>query len=63
MAAILSFVPRNAARKSTKSTAEGAGAIIIFPGVRYERPAKAGDAALPAKPSSAIAGEKGPSKH
>ncbi|HHZ07166.1 MAG TPA: hypothetical protein GX405_00120 [Rhizobiales bacterium] len=63
MGAILSFVPRNAARKSTKSLAEGAGAIIIFPGVRYERPAKVDGAARPANPASGVAGEKGPSKH
>lgn len=63
MGAILSFVPRNAARKSTKTLADGAGAVIIFPGVRYERPANADGAALPAASATGVAGEKAPSKH
>lgn len=45
MGAILPFVARDASRKSTKSPAGGEGAIIIFLGVRYERPWKADDAA------------------
>ena len=51
MAAILSFVPRTAARKPAQALPPDAGAIIIFPGVRYEREpqAKPGAAGEPAK--------------
>lgn len=63
MGAILSFVPRNAARKSAKPLPDGEGAVIIFPGVRYERPLKAGEAAPSAKPAAAAARDKGPAKH
>ncbi len=60
MGAILPFVARDASRKSTKSPAGGEGAIIIFPGVRYERPWKADDAASPAKATAVR--DMGPSK-
>ncbi len=63
MGAILSFVPRNAVRKSAKPLPDGEGAIIIFPGVRYERPSKADEAASSARSAAAAAGDKGPSKH
>lgn len=37
MGAILSFVPRTAASKASKPLPQEAAAIIIFPGVRYEK--------------------------
>lgn len=37
MGAILPFVPRTAATKTTRPQDTVAAAIIIFPGVRYER--------------------------
>lgn len=37
MGAILPFVPRTAATKTTRPQSTVAAAIIIFPGVRYER--------------------------
>lgn len=63
MGAILSFVPRNAARKSAKSLPDGEGAVIIFPGVRYERPARAGEAVPSVTSTAASVRDKGPAKH
>lgn len=37
MGAILPFVPRAAATKTTRPQGTAVAAIIIFPGVRYER--------------------------
>ncbi|BCH26026.1 hypothetical protein MesoLjLc_59460 [Mesorhizobium sp. L-8-10] len=37
MGAILPFVPRTAATKTTRPQRAVAASIIIFPGVRYER--------------------------
>ncbi|MDR7031723.1 MULTISPECIES: hypothetical protein [unclassified Mesorhizobium] len=37
MGRILSFTPRNAASGQTSQTLGPAAAIIIFPGVRYEK--------------------------
>ena len=53
MGMVLSFVPRAAATNRAKQTTETPAAVIIFPGVRYERPA-AGEArpAGPDKPGS-----------
>jgi hypothetical protein len=61
MGAILSFDPHVAGRKSAKPLPEGAGAIIIFPGVRYERPSAGDKDSLPTKPAAGAAREKGPS--
>jgi hypothetical protein len=63
MGAILSFEPRVAGRKRAKPQSEGAAAIIIFPGVRYERPAAAERSALPVAPAGGAARDKGPAKH
>ena len=41
MGTILSFGPRGAAIKQTRPPLSGAASIIIFPGVRYERPSAA----------------------
>lgn len=38
MGMVLSFVPRTAPSNRTKQTAEIPAAVIIFPGIRYERP-------------------------
>lgn len=60
MGAILPFVPRTAATKTTRPQDAVAAAIIIFPGIRYERlpPAKgAGRIALPKR------GKPGPARH
>jgi hypothetical protein len=37
MGMVLSFVPRAAPSNRTKQTAEMPAAVIIFPGIRYER--------------------------
>jgi len=37
MGMVLSFVPRTAPSNRTKQTAEMPAAVIIFPGIRYER--------------------------
>ena len=42
MGLVVSFVPRAAVTHS-RVQAAGQAAVIIFPGVRYERPAKAQD--------------------
>lgn len=42
MCAILSFVPRPTTGGNARPLEAGAAAVIIFPGVRYERPAEAG---------------------
>lgn len=63
MGAILSFDSRVAGRKSAKPLPEGAAAIIIFPGVRYERPPTAEKDALPTKPAAGAARETGPANH
>jgi len=42
MGLVVSFVPRTAAAHSRTQIA-GQAAVIIFPGVRYERPVKAQD--------------------
>ena len=47
MCAILSFVPRDAATKPARPPIEGAAAVIIFPGVRYERSQADQGGALP----------------
>ncbi|TIW92133.1 MAG: hypothetical protein E5V59_18350 [Mesorhizobium sp.] len=39
MGMVLSFVPRTAPSNRTKQTAEMPAAVIIFPGIRYERSA------------------------
>lgn len=62
MGAVLSFEPRGAVRKSAKPLPEGA-AIIIFPGVRYERTAATERAVIPAAPAAGALGDKGPAKH
>jgi hypothetical protein len=38
MGMVLSFAPRPAATITPSRQPEAAGAVIIFPGVRYERP-------------------------
>lgn len=45
MGAIVPFVPRAAAIDSPRPPGVGAAAIIIFPGVRYER--RTADAVVP----------------
>lgn len=42
MGQILSFTPRSAAPNRLPRSADTAAAVIIFPGVRYERPQEAG---------------------
>jgi hypothetical protein len=37
MGMVLSFVPRTAPNTRAKQTAEMPAAVIIFPGIRYER--------------------------
>ena len=62
MGLVVSFVPRAAATHPRSQTA-GQAAVIIFPGVRYERPAKAQDprpamerdGQVPAKPTTSPA--------
>lgn len=41
MGQVLSFTPRNAAPNRLPRDADTAAAVIIFPGVRYERPREA----------------------
>jgi len=63
MGAILNFVPRAAAVKNARPPDEGVAAIIIFPGVRYERPL-AKEPALGRKNAGGPNGEKtGPARH
>ncbi|TGQ66830.1 MAG: hypothetical protein E5V49_16350 [Mesorhizobium sp.] len=49
MGMVLSFVPRTAPTNRTKQTTEIPAAVIIFPGIRYER-SHAGEAARPIGP-------------
>jgi len=62
MGAVLTFEPRIAERKSAEPLPEGA-VIVIFPGVRYERPVSAARADQPAGPVAGVARDKGPAKH
>lgn len=41
MGQVLSFTPRNAAPNRLPRSADTVAAVIIFPGVRYERPQEA----------------------
>jgi hypothetical protein len=38
MGSILSFAPRRAAKRRRDESREAGASVIIFPGVRYERP-------------------------
>jgi hypothetical protein len=61
MGAILSFVPRTAASKASKTLPQEAAAIIIFPGVRYEK--HDAGAVTAAKGRTAGEREMPPAKH
>ena len=52
MGMVLSFVPRTAPNNRTKQTAEIPAAVIIFPGIRYERSAGEVRPVDPNKPGS-----------
>ena len=54
MASVLSFSPREASVKGRRPPADGA-AIIIFPGVRYERLEEPADAARSERASETAA--------
>ena len=54
MGSILTFAPRQAAKPRTGSPAAAApAAVIIFPGVRYERPAGQPEPAAAGRPAAA----------
>jgi hypothetical protein len=38
MGSVLSFAPRNAATSRKQIAAGATGSVVIFPGIRYERP-------------------------
>jgi hypothetical protein len=61
MGLVLSFVPRAAPSNRTKQAAEVPAAVIIFPGIRYER-AHAGEI-RPAGPDKPGAPRKKPVPH
>jgi hypothetical protein len=63
MGAILPFVPRAAVTKTAQPTDIVAAAIIIFPGVRYERRDTSDDGAGRAKAGVSKGSKPGPARH
>lgn len=63
MGAILPFVPRAAANKTTRPPDIVAAAIIIFPGVRYERRDASDDSAGRSKADVSKGRKPGPARH